>query len=296
MSSTQQHDLRSLFRAIGAFTLESALTHQLEARVDCALPVTLLDTDPSLVDCAPLEVSGFIDGVQAAKCVTYIDHRPVYLAYASAGAVDAKGKLVDTLERLMLIVSKADKEWLSALNTTIDSVELQSFRPDDLASAALVQLGDERNNLEKSLISKMFDDGHKSLLIDGSLLGKAIRHELVGVVKTTKTKYLPDESQLWKLDKGWRSQRFVIPAGSNGCPVDRFSCYVRMQKADYQAWNFGLIRLESFDLDLLDPLAALALSETQHATSRDKRFDKHLAGVRSIEDILRARRPSIYSM
>ena len=296
MDQDAPHDLRSLFRAMKSFSFESALASQLETRNDCVIPVTLIDDAPLEITCDPMKVSGFIDGIQAAICVTYIEHRPVYLAYASAGAVDENGKLVDTLEKIVLIVSKSEKEWVDSLKTTIACIDLPAFRPDELASAALVQLGDERNNLEKALIAKMFADGHKSLLLDGSILGKTIRRELVGVVKTTKTRYLPDESMLWKLAKGWRSQRFVIPAGSNGCPVDRYSCYVRMQNASQQAWNFGLIRLESFELDLLDPLAALALSEKQHATSRDRRFDKHLAGVRAIEDILRARRPSIYSM
>jgi len=296
MDQKTAHDLRSLFRALGSFTLRSSLTSQLEARKDCVIPVTLLDDAPLKVTCDPLEVSGFIDGIQAALCVTYIEHRPVYLVYASAGAVDGEGKLVDTAEKIALVVSKKDRQWVESLGTTVECIDLPAFRPDELASAALVQLGDERNNLEKALISKMFADGHSSLLVDGSVLGKTVRRELVGVVKTTRTRYLPDESLLWKLAKGWRSQRFLIPAGSNGCPVDRYSCYVRMQDASAQAWDFGLVRLESFDLDLLDPLAALALSEKQHATSRDRRFDKHLAGVRAIEDILRARRPSVYSM
>jgi hypothetical protein len=131
-------------------------------------------------------------------------------------------------------------------------------------------------------------------VVDGSLVARPIRDRVVGVVKTTNRRYLPDESVLWGLPAGWRSPRFKIPEGSQNVGAPRYSCYLRLHDASRQAWNFGLIRLETFDLDLLEPLCALALEERQPAGSLDRRYDRHLAGVRAVEDLLRARRPSIF--
>ncbi len=91
------------------------------------------------------------------------------------------------------------------------------------------------------------------------------------------------------------SPRFLMPAGSQGVTVPRYSCYVRLHDASRMAWNFGLVRLEAFKPELLDPLCALALLERQPAGSHDRRFDRHLSGVRAVEDLLRARRPTVFS-
>jgi hypothetical protein len=38
----------------------------------------------------------------------------------------------------------------------------------------------------------------------------------------------------------------------------------------------------------------LAISERQPAGSMDRRYDRHLSGVRAVEDLLRARRPAVF--
>lgn len=289
------YDLRGFFHALGSFSPSHALGQAPAVRTQCDLPVTLLDTEPLEVTAAPLVVDGFVDGVQSALCVTFRGHRPVYLVYAAAGASSRDGRLLAVSERMSILHSRLDADWVRDLGSDIPSEELLEERPDEIAQAALSALGGGREMLERALIEELCGDGDRFLVVDGGLVGRPLRNNVVGVVKTSQRRYLPDESVLWGLPLGWRSPRFSIPAGSQGVRRERYSCYVRLHDASRQAWDFGLIRLETFDAALLDPLAALALTERQPAGSLDRRFDRHLAGVRAVEDLLRARRPTVFA-
>jgi hypothetical protein len=247
------------------------------------------------VTASPLPVVGFVDGIQAAICVTYRSHRPVYLTYVAAGAAGSEGRLLALRERMNVTASHLEREWLSDLDVLIPTVELAEERPDELAAAARQNLAGDRETLERVVIDEMLSTPGPALVVDGNLVGRPTQDRVVGVVKTTQRRYLADESVLWGLPAGWRSPRFMIPAGSQGVRVPRYSCYVRLHDASRLAWNFGLIRLEAFKPELLDPLAALSLAERQPAGSRDSRFDRHLAGVRAVEDLLRARRPTVFA-
>ena len=288
------YDLRDFFHAVGSFSPSRALAEAPAVRTQCDIPVTLIDTDPALISASPLPVHAFVDGIQHALCVTYRGHRPVYLTYVAAGAASAHGRLIQVREKLTVVHSILDTQWVRDLGSSIPSEELTEDRPDEIAMAALSSLGGSRENLERTLVERLALEQDQYLLVDGNLVGRPARSQVVGVVKTTQRRYLPDESVLWGLPVGWRSPRFVIPAGSQGVQVPRYSCYLRLHDATYQAWNFGLIRLETFDLDLLEPLAALAISERQPAGSMDRRYDRHLSGVRAVEDLLRARRPAVF--
>jgi len=295
--STQENDaidLREFFHALGSFSPSRALTEAPAIRTECDVPVEMIDTDPAEIVCEPIKVEGFIDGVQAALCVTYRGHRPVYLTYVAAGVGSADGRLLAVKERLELLHSQLDTEWIATVASGIQTIELAETRPDELASSAIAVLGGERETMERSLIEDIVDTRNANLVVDGSLVGRPVRRQLLGVVKTTMRRYLPDESVLWGLPAGWRSPRFLIPSGSQGVRSPRYSCYLRLHDASRQAWNFGLVRLETFDLDLLEPLCALALSERQPAGSHDRRYDRHLAGVRATEDLLRAHRPTVF--
>jgi hypothetical protein len=291
---SEPYDLREFFHALGYFSTSRALTEAPPVRLECDVPVEMIDTDPALIDAVPLVAAGFVDGIQNAVCVTYRGHRPVYLTYVAAGAGSSDGRLVTVRERLQVVVSQVDAEWLREIGTPIPSVELVEDRPDEVASAALSLLAGDREALERAVVSSLADGDTGHVVVDGSLVARPIRDRVVGVVKTTNRRYLPDESVLWGLPAGWRSPRFKIPEGSQNVGAPRYSCYLRLHDASRQAWNFGLIRLETFDLDLLEPLCALALEERQPAGSLDRRYDRHLAGVRAVEDLLRARRPSIF--
>lgn len=293
-STSPAYDLRDFFHAVGSFSPSRALAEAPALRTQCDIPVTMIDADPSLISAAPLPVYGFVDGIQNALCVTYRGHRPVYLTYVAAGAASSQGRLLAVRERLTVLHSKLDTDWVRDLGSDIPSEELAEDRPDELATIALSTLGGAREAMERALVEQLVAAQDEFLLVDGNLVARPSRAQVVGVVKTTQRRYLPDESVLWGLPVGWRSPRFVIPEGSQGVRVPRYSCYLRLHDASHQAWNFGLIRLETFELDLLEPLAARALAERQPAGSLDRRYDRHLSGVRAVEELLRARRPVVF--
>lgn len=301
-ASVEPLDLRTLFRAIGTgFVGERSLLTSPPERLPPEKPVDMLDEKRTKVKAKPLEVLGFVDGIQAALTVAWRDHRPVFLTFIAAGCVGAKAsgrgiELVSVHERLDMVASHLDAEWLATMPVPVSTVLLDAVTPDDVERAALTRIGADRDLLERKLVTELSEGKAGVLVLDGSLAGRPVDNNLVGVVKTTRTKWLEDESALWGLPQGWRSARFRIPAGTQGCSVDRYSCYVRLFDASHRGWAWGLVRLEAYDPEMLEPLAALALAERQHPTSRDKRGDRHLASVRACEDVLRARRPAIFSL
>jgi hypothetical protein len=268
-----------------------------EVRVDADLPVELVDPPaPVPVTADPLVPAGFVDGIQAALQVVHRDHRPVYLNYIAAGAVAADGRLLRIDEALYASGSFVDEEWFTSVGTSVPWRNLKAHRGDELPAEALSMLASTRDDAERELVEGLAATCDGSLVVDGSLTSRPVVPTLVGVVKTTRRRYLPDETLLWGMPAGYRSPRFVLPAGSQGVRVPRYSCYLRLHDANERAWDFGLIRLEAFDLELLEPLAAMALAERQSSRSRDSRYDRHLAGVRAVEDTLRAHRPPVFTL
>ena len=125
-------------------------------------------------------------------------------------------------------------------------------------------------------------------------IGRPVDDRLFGVVKTVNRRWMPDESILWSLPENWRSPRFRIPASKSG--PERYSCYVRLRSNEIASWSYGLLRLEAFDAEMLDRLAALCVAEKQPTRSGDPRGDRHLEVIRLAEDVLRSRRPDAFSM
>lgn len=257
-------------------------------RTDASALTEVLD-EPQKVSAEPLEVAGFVDGVQSSVTLRHIEHRPVVLQYSAAAAVGEGGVVAAISEKLEIVHSMVDTEWALEVADGIHRVTVETSAPHDVIVAQVQHLRAERVERERVVVETAAGDGW--LILDGSLIGRPVREGVVGVVKTTARRYLPDEAQLWKLQEGWRSSRFLIPAGVES-PQDRFSCYLRLFDSRSHGWDFGLIRLEAFDADTLDALAARCMAERQ-GSSRDARWDRHLSGVRMVEDVLRARRPEL---
>lgn len=258
----------------------------------------------------PAPVTGFVDGIQSSRVLGYREHIPVVLSYVGAAAVSSDGRPhpVSLTERLMLVSSFDDAMWLSDRVSAVESAtgsygmpEIVPVAPEHpyLAEAAvrdavgLMREAAERRAAHDALSAAT---GRGLLVIDGALSHRGTSSRLLGVVKTARTKYLADETQLWSLPEGVMSDAFRIPAGSSpGCDRDRFSCYLRLHDASAAAWNFGLVRLETHSLDLLEPAAAMCMGNRQFGRSGDGRWDRHLHGVRAVEDYLRERRPRFLS-
>jgi hypothetical protein len=296
MIERETHDLRNLFQAVGRFTGQRGPMATPAVRPETDRAVELLDGKSAEILEDPLVVSAFVDGVQASLVLTYREHRPVYLNFTGAAAVSEDLTAVAIRERLHLVASQEDQEWTSSLRSTVPAMFLPSNSPDEVERLAVASLAGDRESLERSLIDELVVESHLPLVLDGSLVGRPIDNRLTGVVKTTNRRYLPDETVLYGLKAGWRSPRFRIPAGSHGVKADRYSCYLRLFDASRNAWNYGLVRLETFDSGMLDPLAALCLTQRQNPRSGDARGDRHLRTVRACETLLRARRPAVYDL
>ena len=283
-------DLSQLLRRVAATggSVSSGAVIEPPERTDASARVEVIDT-PAAISGEPLEVLGYVDGIQAAVTLRYCSHRPVVLHYTAAAAVGDNAQVRAISERLQLVHSTLDTEWALAVADSIERVSFVEENPYEVTVRQVQHLRAERVEREREVVQNAAGDGW--LVLDGSLIGRPVREGVVGVVKTTQRRYLGDESQLWSLEEGWRSSRFRILAGME-CAYDRFSCYVRLFGAHGRGWDFGLIRLEAFNIDELDALAARCLVERQGST-RDGRWDRHLAGVRAVEDVLRARRPDL---
>lgn len=293
------YDLTSFLRSVGSPSLERALMTELPERPECEGAVELLEDSIAQVTAAPMKVAAWLDGVQNAIIVTHREHRGIWLSWAAAGAVGAGAKFAGFRQRLVIMCSTVDREWLeerSPAERRPPFEELTASAPPDLERQAVQLLGRIRERLEVSLVEDLIEQGVGPLVVDGSLIGRTHHPELHGVVKTTRRRYLADESILYNLPAGYRSPLFKIAAGTDGVPVDRYSCYLRLHDARTAPWDFALIRLESFRPEALDPLAARALCERQGQGSGDHRYDRHLAAVAEAEDVLRAFRPAVFEL
>lgn len=300
LPSTPLYDLRSFFRTVGAPSSSGLGVAPID-RMDLSSQIDIIDASRAKLEGLPLPAEGFVDGVQSSLVVTYREHRPVYLVYQAAGAVGRGARLTGLKERLALVASVTDLDWLHEVNTGTPPLpvqEIAALSPVDIEREAYASVGDWRDQLERTLVEELVDAGTGPLVVDGSLRGRPYNLALHAVVKdVASTRYLPDERELYGLPAGWRSPIFRIPRGSAaGSVVDRFSCYVRLHDATNRGWNFGMIRLEAFDPDRLMALGVLAMAERQGPRSGDGRWDRHLASVAVTEKVLRSRRPSVFDL
>lgn len=287
------YDLRSFFQALGGVTGRRPGLAD-EDRTDSVAEVEVLDEDRARITAEPLTVRGYVDGVQASACVSYIEHRPVILMYVGAACIGPDLGAVTVRERLSIVAAERDAAQLDAIRQGIPLELIDADDPMVLERVVRTHVDQTRERLELEVIEAVqaMEGPRLPVVVDGDLRARGAIGGLVGVAKTLRTRYLPDESVLLGLPAGWRSPRFRIT--SPGGSTDRYSCYLRILDAGDQAWSFGLIRLEAYDEELLDPLAALCLRQRQGSRSGDRRFDVHLAPVRACEELLRARRPAAF--
>lgn len=285
------YDLRAFLKAVGGPSFASAGMEPPE-RHDSDAEVELLEDKPAPVAGDPLPAVAFVDGIQNSFVVTHREHRPVVVSYTAAGAIGAGAKLIGLREQLAIVASEADAQWLSEVNAgpgRLPILELEATSPPLVERAAVQKLTSMRTECELGLGQDLLEEAVGPFVVDGSLLRRTTSPHIYGVVKTTETRYLPDETILYGLRRGWRSPIFKI-APQMGT-AERYSCYVRLHDASRAGWAHGLIRIEAFTPDGLLPLAALALVEKQGPGGGDHRWDRHLVSVATCEKVLRARRP-----
>lgn len=289
-------DLRTFLRNLGTPAFAPGPTTAPPERVAPEDPAELLEANiPLIVDADPTPIDAFVDGTQSITTLTWREHRPVHLMWVAAGAVGAGGRPLELIEDLRVTCAEEDREWLSELGGDVPLHVLAGSAddPGSLDRDASRALGAIRETLERQVVTNLLTVGTGAIVVDGSLVGRPTSPRLMGMVKTTATRYLEDESVLRRLPVGWRSPRFTMPNRSGG--PGRSSCYLRLFDASTASWDWGLVRIEAFDPELLPGFCARALAERQNPNgTRDPRWDRHLTGVRSCEEFLKSRRPGAF--
>lgn len=298
VTETPMYDVKTFLRSAGARS-HGPLSSP-EERKDSDSGVEVIVENAAQITAAPAPVAAFIDGIQNQMIVTYRGHRPVVLSYCAAGAAGAGAELIDVQENLSIVCSAADGDWVTEVNTGPSPIPVSHVpdgTPPEVERNVMGRVQWMRSEAERELTDRMVTASGRVgdlVVLDGSLLGRTPDPRLVSVVKTSRTKYLADETSLYGLPAGWRSSVFRIdPVGATPA---RYSTYVRLHTAAEGSWSFGLIRLEAFDADLLEPLAARAFVERQGPSSGDGRWDRHLVSVATCEKLLRARRPAVFGL
>lgn len=287
-------DLKPFLRTMGGIVSRGAL--DVPERELPEMPAELLDSTSSKVTASPLLPALFIDGTQSASVVQYRAHRPVTITASSAAAVNHDMRPVAIKENLEVVCAAEDVEWVIEAGCPVPVRAVTEETEPVLVERAIANdLKKTRDYQEIQLATDLLEETGADtwIFVDGHLANRPTSNRLAGVVKTTETRLLTDESVLWSLPEGWRSPRFIMPENHGGPSGQRYSCYVRMRNASNKPWSFGLIRVESFDPDALDSIAATALAFRQPAGTLDARGDRHIAPVAYAEKWMRSRR-SIY--
>jgi len=239
----------------------------------------------------PLDVDYFLDGIQKTKILSYSSGRPITLTYQAAGAIDKQGLMAEKLEETKIILSKLDLHLLKGKFNQEVTV-LEEVLPEKIYEEVQIRNSYERNALENDLAKKI--EVSKKILLDGSLKNRNYNINHFGIIKTTKTIYLPEEEELNSLEEGKISSIFKIT--DQNSEVERYSTYLRLNSNDSQSWDYGLVRLESFSYEMIPALASLAYRSKQVGRFEDGRGDRHLLGIRRCEELLRHNLPNLFKI
>lgn len=297
VNTATRYDLKSFLQAAGHLGLGSLSAP--EERKDSESLIEVLEDKAARITAPPAPALAFVDGIQNQMLVTYRAHRPVVLAYCAAGGAGAGGQLLAVAEHLAIVCAESDRDWVATVNPTAAPLPVACVpdaSPPEVERSVLKRVQLMRSRAEADLTTALLAraGAHDLIVLDGALQGRENDPRLVSVVKSVRTRYLPDERVLYGLPAGWRSPVFKIPEQAGTSP--RYSTYVRLHDAGSRAWSFGMVRLEAFDRDALEGLAARALAERQGPNSGDGRWDRHLVSVATCEKLLRARRPVAFSL
>lgn len=291
----EQIELRPFLQSLGGPMGRAPL--DVQDRLEPEDPAELLEDNIVEVtaDPPPPASSVFIDGVQSATTLTYRKHRPVTLAMSGAGAVTGRLEPVQAAETIELLCARADVDWAAEQGcpTAIRCIT-ESAAPTDVEREVGAVVGQERDSLEILLAGRLASQEQWDLIaVDGGLAGRTGDPRLVGIVKTTNTRLLSDESVLWRLPEGHRSPAFRLPPNYGGVDAaPRLASYVRMRDASGASWQTGLIRVEAYTMEALETAAATALAYRQPVATADPRGDRHIAPIAHVETWMRSRRPT----
>ncbi|MBD3926096.1 hypothetical protein IEZ26_15840 [Nocardioides cavernae] len=286
-------DLKTFIRNLGASRARGSATSTQYRRT----AMLVERAAPRMIEAAPLEPIGFLDAVQRRALVGRRNRLDISLVFLAAGTV-LGNRLLNVEERLAVLCSVQDEQFVRAALSDVPVVALPDLLPWGVASATDGWIDETRRRLEERALEGAPRASGHFVVVDGSLPPHASRLDAVGVIKTTATDWLIDESSYPYLG-GWRSPALLLPPSRAGDRA-RLSCLVRLRDVEgCHAYDYSLVRVECFEeagIETLEAVAALAVQERQPLTSGDPRAEVHMRSMRTTEDVLRTRVPVAFQV
>lgn len=237
---------------------------------------------------------GFLDGVQARALLGRpTAHRDVNLVWTGAGTVLGH-TLLDYQPRLAIVCSELDENEVRTRAPQVPVVALPESTPWGLAMATDGWIDQARRHVETLAVAAAPAVPGKVLVVDGSLPRSSDREDLVGVVKTLETDWLPDPALL-PAKAGWRSPALRLPSSRTN-ERNVLTAYVRLHTATAQhSYEYGLVRIEVYEDSTvgLDEAAAMVHTLRGRQSSGDPRWTVQLDPMYAAEAQLKAQIPHV---
>lgn len=232
----------------------------------------------------------FIDGIQDAIILKYVDNLPIILVSVSSGYIDIELNGFESKNKTFLICRKGMelieyRNSIEIIELDIDDAELYQLKADEI-------INENRDKIEEEVACNLFEDGCSMIFVDGSIRSYDGRDNIVGVIKSNNTKYLKDERELYSLDRDEISSIFKFDF--DGKTI--YSLYYRLFSNVGNDWDYGLVRLESYNIDTLIMSLDYMKKCRQNEGSSDSRKDRHLKQIKTLEEYLKYTRHYIFKV
>ncbi|MBA3258441.1 MAG: hypothetical protein H0T68_03110 [Gemmatimonadales bacterium] len=271
----------------------------------CLRPARLVEGDALAVH--PLgpserwaEPVAFLDGIQRSELLAYAGAAPIVCAEIAAGVRERIGGRLATVvvERRFLVLARPSA--LSAAGDALEGLGTLALPEDepphpvlDLANVSRA-LDRARGALELAVAARYRARSGAWLIVDGALSESPAWAEdprIIGVAKSHAT--LPfggAELELYlRLPPGHRSSVFA-PATRSVAPVHAWA--LRLWPWEGRDLFHGLVRIEVAPVngspEMADLLSRRLLAERAPVSTPDRRWDRLLYGIHTVEQSLRA--------
>lgn len=250
------------------------------------------------------EIVAFLDGIQQSEVVGYAGSSPLVVARVAAAVRERRdGRLTTAVvERRTVAIGRP--EVLAAAGPALDGCATVALATDEPPhpvrdrAAASRATDDVRSEAERSAGARYRAGSPHWLIVDGSLAERpawALDRRMIGVSKSHAS--LPfdgDELERYlRLPEGHRSSLFV-PASRSIAPVRAWA--LRLWAWEGRDLLHGLVRVEVAPINGIpataDALSSWLLAERAPISAPDRRWDRLLYGIHSVEEYLRALGPA----
>ena len=246
------------------------------------------------------EPVAFLDGVQRTTLVAYAGAAPIVVAEIAAGVRERRGGRLATVVEDRRVLALARPSALAAAGDALDGLATTALPEDepphpvrDLFNAARA-VDRARGTLELAVAGRFRARSEGWLVVDGALSESPLWAEdprIVGIAKSHAT--LPFEGEALerylRLPPGHRSSIFA-PVTRSVAPVHAWA--LRLWPWEGRDLFYGLVRVEVAPVNgttaTADLLSRRLLAERAPISAPDRRWDRLLYGIHSVERYLRA--------